>query len=266
MNDSVYTFGKKLLKTNDLDPVYVLLWEAKLDRITLNKWLLAYWCFYHVGTASWIVDQPGYWEAMRTAAGSKDYLRCSERRHFRGENARKSVEYLCRRKLVPLFKFGKESTVAEIMKKVQTWVGFGPWIAFKVADMLERLDLCNVEFDTGAMFLFDSPKQGAELMREMYGKGKDISDVMVGARAVESILARLGNELAPPRYERKINVQEAETILCKWKSYMNGRYHVGEDIEACQKALMIDNPSETVEALKHGAMEVGLWQNDVVGS
>lgn len=250
---SIYEFGKQLLETNDLDPVYVLLHNAQLEPVLLNRWLLSYWCFYHMGTASWISDvgiknEGAYWDRIETAAGSKDYPRCHERRHFRGANAAKSVAYLRAIGVGCLFQpllgypahqpvTTARKTLKQVMDYVQEWVGFGPWISFKVADMLDRLGLVDVEFDDGAMFLFDSPREGAALL---YGaENHPTTSGTVGKWAVDRILDTLGEDmLAPPRYERAINSQEAETILCKWKSYMGGHYHIGEDIEACKNGLM----------------------------
>lgn len=266
----VYEFGARLIETRDLDPVYVLLDAAELPTRKLERWLLAYWCFYHMGTASWIVDnKTGYWPSMRLAAGSKDYPRCHERRHFRGENARKSVAYLEARGVDGLFgdifltccKNGGSMSVENVMDTVQEWVGFGPWIAFKVADMLERLGLVPVVFDAGAMFLFDSPQKGAELMWDHYGNGN--RPKQVGEWAVESLLTRLGtpriDDLAPPRYERRLNAQEAETVLCKWKSHLNGKYEIGEDIEACRKGLLQFKECPTAARLLDVGRTVEFW-------
>lgn len=256
---SVYDFGRELLRTNDLDPVYVLLWEAGLARPVLQRWLLSYWCFYHVGTASW-TSEGDYWSRMRTAAGSKDWPRCHERRHFRGANAAKSVTYLSQRGVTGLFDdlAAAGTTVAAKMAAVQEWVGFGPWIAFKVADMLERLAIAPVRFDTGAMLLFDSPRRGAECLwvNEM---GDEAVPTNVGQWAVDRILQELGPLKAPPRYERPINVQEAETILCKWKSYMGGHYHVGEDVAACKRGLLRFAKTRLAQCLLAGGKKGGLW-------
>ncbi|MBZ4299837.1 hypothetical protein LAJ56_17985, partial [Streptococcus pneumoniae] len=75
---------------------------------------LAYWCFYHVGTASWIADRSvGYWQRMEKAAGSKEYPRSSERRHFRGGQATRSVAWLKEHGLESLFDgFPKTSCAA----------------------------------------------------------------------------------------------------------------------------------------------------------
>lgn len=275
----LYAFGQRLLETNDLDPVYVMLWEAKLDLDQLQMWLLAYFCFYHSGTASWITDghheigespYPGYWSAMEAAAASKDYPRCHERRHFRGNNATKSVKWLgtvgVHKLFAPLLD-GKPKTLAEVMKYIQTWVGFGPWIAFKVADVLERLRLASVQFDGGALAMFDSPREGAELAASLYAQ-EPVKEPL--GWAVASILSRLGLSgvhsaakpvyLAPPRLERPINVQEAETILCKWKSHWGGHYRIGEDVASLRKSLEF-RPGPTARKLLAAGKKAKLWSN-----
>lgn len=235
-----YTFGRELVRTKDLDPVYVLAWETGMGKYQLRNWLLAYWCFYHVGTASWICDGD-FWERMERAAASKDYPRSAERRHFRGQAALKSVQYLKSRGVDALFKDLLRAGVkaSDKINTVRRWYLFGEWISFKVVDMLERLDLCPVEFDVGTAFYEGSPTKGAQLLWDHHNPGLDSGREPGGVCnwAADMILGELGHLDAPPRYERKINVQEVETICCKWKSYMNGHYHVGEDIEACRRAL-----------------------------
>jgi hypothetical protein len=257
---SVYDFGRQLLETNDLDPVYVMLWNSPLEsRKVLRSWLLSYWCFYHSGTASWVIDQPDYWTAMMAAASSKDYPRCPERRHFRGANAIKSVTYLQWRGVFNLFRdvIASPSGVSAKMAAVQKWVGFGPWIAFKVVDMLERLDLCEVKFTVDAT-LYDSPREAAAIL---YEQEKGIKDVHgeSGPWALDQIVRRFSDMGAPPRNERPVGYQEAETILCKWKSYLNGHYKVGEDIESLRKSLTRFPESRTAGQLLAAGVKGGLW-------
>lgn len=236
----MYEFGREILDTNDLDPVYVILHQANLPKPTLEKWLLAYWCFYHVGTASWIADNPQqYWTRMETAAGSKEYPRSSERRHFRGENARKSVAWLRSQKDNLFPSLAECTTAAEVVDFVQGWYGFGPWISFKVADMLERLGLIpDLRFDTADLSFYDSPAKGAveHASRELPSQLGSVQETVDWS--VNRILNELGYYAAPPAGDRFINVQEAETILCKWKSYLGDHYEVGEDIEACRLGLL----------------------------
>ena len=261
-----FEFGRKLIEANDLDPVYVLLWNSNFDRSKMKRWLLAYWAFYHVGTASWISEgQPlvngGYWKRFMDAAQSKDYPRCPERRHFRGQNAINSVTYLQSVGLDDLYKpllLPRKQTAAEVMKEVQKWVGFGPWIAFKVTDMLERLGLAQIAFDTKTVFLFDSPKEGAERLWESLGKPL-AATFGIEKWAVETILNEIGTLKAPPQYERLINAQEAETVLCKWKSHTNGHYHIGEDIQSCRKGLLRFARCSTAQTLIQAGKRGNLW-------
>lgn len=280
---SCYEFGHQLLELNDLDPVYVLLHEAQLEREHLLRWLLSYWCFYHVGTASWCTDPwlyrslptesqetlkcfDTYWKRMLLAAGSKDYLRCHERRHFRGQFATDSVTKLygmsIQDRFAPLL--SKKLSLQKVFTVVTSWYGFGNWIAFKVADMLERLGLAEVEFSTGSIFMFDSPRKGAQLLCDIEVPLSERTtshecELAIQEWAVNRILDTLGDYKAPPRYERNINVQEAETILCKWKSYMQGHYKLGEDVEGCYKALHHYKKSKTSELLLQAGKKGGLW-------
>lgn len=232
----IYQFGRRLIKTGDLDPVYILLWNSKFSKETLRRWLLAYWCFYHVGTASWIAEG-NFWERMKIAAGSKEYPRSSERRHYRGQQALKSVMWLKANEPLFIWEKGDEYTVSQIMEQVQMWRGFGPWVSFKVADMLERLDICGVEFDKAAMFLFDSPREATNMLWKLERGSEIASDQTKQNWAVNKLIKKFSDLKAPPRFERGINAQEAETVLCKWKSACNGHYHVGKDIKELREAL-----------------------------
>jgi hypothetical protein len=292
---TVYDFGRALLDENDLDPVYVALWEAKLEPDLLRRWLIAFWSFYHSGTSSWIADAPGgeegYWDRMMLAASSKEYPRCHERRHFRGQAAIKAVESLRAKGLIDLFSpFREEMPCEEVMREVQRWYLFGPWIAFKMADMLERLDICKVDFSGGEMFLFNSPNQGARLLWEEEGKPEEGKGDKVGSWAVGRVLVHLNASLqgirsrngripvstpirpatgridtrkvflAPPRYERPLNVQEAETVLCKFHSYRKGHYRVGEDVEGLRDGLLRFARCGLSQRLLRAGKVGGLWK------
>ena len=150
------------------------------------------------------------------------------------------------------------------MGEVGKWVGFGPWIGFKIADMLEALDVAPIAFSAEDVYLFDSPRKGAERLRESLRsgyRGVDILDAHLNSWAVGTILEKLSGKfpLAPPRYERPLGPQEAETILCKWKSYLGGHYKPGDDTKHCKEALLkkFSNPI-SIDLLKAGE-KGGLW-------
>ena len=270
---SILEFGRLLLEAKDLDPVYDLIWHSGWKGEKLHKWLLSYWCFYHVGTASWIVDQKKYWPAMEIAAGSKDYPRSSERRHFRGDNAKEAVAYLKSIGIDSLFKpllSSKCKTVEDVFKIVKPWVGFGPWISFKIADMLDRLSLNSISFTEADIFLFDSPAEAAEILwREEYGVitsgiplveayGKDRKN-LIQNWAMDYIKRNLEDHLAPPRFERPIDNQEAETILCKWKSYLSGHYEIGWDVQHCRTGLAKFPDTVSSQELVQAGIKAELW-------
>ena len=66
-------FGDALIETQDLDPIYSAITGARLPKPQLYRLLLAYWCFYHLGAASWISEWEGkqFWDWMRSAAENK---------------------------------------------------------------------------------------------------------------------------------------------------------------------------------------------------
>src|SRR5574338_195431 len=130
----VYTFGRQLIETNDLDPIYVMLWAAKLPTNQLHNWILAYLYFYHAGTSSWIsnvITQDEYWKRMAKAAASKDYLRSSERRHFRGQASINAVATLQAMKATPqsiIQSFiSNGHDLQSVMKKVKELPLCGNW-------------------------------------------------------------------------------------------------------------------------------------------
>lgn len=260
---SVQKFGRQLVQTMDLDPVYVVVYHAQMDEEQLARWLLAYWCFYHVGTACWITEQGGYWQALAGAAATKEHPRSSERRHFRGQAAIRAVEELRGLRLTPrqiLARLGHQNEsplFLDVATRVRRLRGFGGWIAFKVADMLERLGICPVQFHPTDIFeMFDSPRKGAETVHQWYCK---LANQNPYEWSYQYLMANLGNLLAPPRNERGINIQEIETILCKWKSHLNKHYTVGKDIHEVEAGLLRYSRCKLSQRLIKAGKTGGLW-------
>jgi hypothetical protein len=158
----IVPFGRLLLDSGDLDPVYAALVEAELPHPQLSRWLVAYWCTYHAGFASWASDATDdeFWDIMAVAACNADaapapgnigrWPRAAERRHWRGAAALKSVNGLARAYLTATNFVDELSTLPEkgllsyeiVRARVKRQYAFGDWIAFKIADMLERV--CDV--------------------------------------------------------------------------------------------------------------------------
>jgi hypothetical protein len=112
-----------------------------------------------------------------------------------------------------------------IMRTVQGWNMCGPWIAFKVADILERVLGMQVEFPNEIALFYEEPRAALDML-ELEPKV-----------AAHRLLKHFGKIPAPPDLKRFCNIQEVETVCCKWKSSTRGKYWVGKDIHEVRNAL-----------------------------
>lgn len=275
---SIEEFGAHLLGTNDLDPIYVALRKMQLPEAQLNRWLLAYWCLYNGGEASYLSEFEGreFFEMLNHAAenvreapiGGR-WPRGAERRHWRGAQATSSVEYLINRyderpEDMATYCAGGlagETTFAEVTKRVQEHRLFGPWIGFKVADMVDRVMGKPVSFDNAAVFMFKDPFKAALMQYDMNPNIPMYSVSPTDNEKVMHVAAHLIEHFkgfqAPPLGDRPVNIQEVETILCKWKSHQNGHYPLFKDIiEIREGAEPWAKVSKTAEAFLEAMPEV----------
>jgi hypothetical protein len=241
----IIPFGRALLDTRDLDPVYVAIHGAKLPEPQLCRLLLAYWCFYHLSEQ----EGPNYWQAMRVAAENilspRDaqhglpagrWPRGAERRHFRGDKCVRAVRYLSTHQPEIIVRNLVDTCRSDegIMRKVQKWPMFGPWIAFKAADMLERVYGAPIKFNPKIGLMYDEPRMGLDMLLLQPGnEGRFLGRTS----AYEHLLREFARRQAPPALDRPCGPQEVETILCKWKSHMGGHYWVGKDIHEVRSGL-----------------------------
>lgn len=267
---TVTEFGKELLRTGDLDPVYIALHKAGLDEGTLHRLCLAYWCFYHLGLAAKLAEikhPKKYWDAMMAAAVNegepKPFPRGGERRHYRGTQAISSMASLI--SLYPkgatqaverFIGYGENGrhTYGSVSRSVQQHRGFGEWIAFKIADMSERVLGYDTDFSDCHLGIYNDPRQGAAVA---YGQCDALSapnGAVVEYQAAgepwnypitDEELSRTVNHYvkvfkkftAPGGKPRPVNVQEVETIFCKYKSHLKGHYPMGKDTREIHHGL-----------------------------
>lgn len=67
----VEPFGRALIETGDLDPVYIALSKCEWPEEQRQRWLMAYWLFYHPGAASYMADastEELFWNRVSNAA------------------------------------------------------------------------------------------------------------------------------------------------------------------------------------------------------
>ncbi len=228
----LWNFGRTLIDANDLDPIYVLLHRTKLEPIRLRRFLLAYWCFYHAGVASTLSMEEDW-----TERGKEIQIRGTERRHFRGSKAIASLDWMAIHENEWFDSLSQCTTFQEASVVATRPPLFGPWIAFKIADMLERLGIAPIAFDDCELLIYREPAQGAALVVHgasyIYTSPIELQGLIQETR----LQFNAWGYKAPPTNNRPIGLQEVETMLCKFKSYKNGHYHVGKDVEDMIKGL-----------------------------
>jgi hypothetical protein len=233
-------FGKQMIKTGDLDPVYIALYDSQFNTAQVARWMLAYSCLYHLAASVYISERKGqdFWNLLEKAAINEGlkWPRGSERRHWRGHSSIECVNWIrlhfkqpeevMKDWATPTFGDGT-LTCANVLHNVQQFPYYGPWISFKVADLLDRVAGVKVDFTNFELGVYSEPRKGAALLLSGDTEQK-ITDGEL--RSVTEALGKaLGPLKAPPDYKRRINVQEIETVLCKYKSHVGGHYPPGKD-------------------------------------
>lgn len=273
---SILTFGEALLSTGDLDPVYLAIQNAQLEEPELHRLCLAYWCFYSLGTAAYIAHHgktpKKFWTLMWMAAhndefykdlptygkADKPWPRGAERRHFRAANATGPIRYLADNyrdasAVVRAMALMDEPhtdyvTFSDVAKVVESHPGFGPWMSFKIADMCERVLNYDVDFSNCELGIYKDPRQGAavgflELESTEHLRGVYKLDPWAYPISNEELKQTVAHyvkafkKFSPPGGGRKVNVQEVETIFCKYKSHLKGHYPMGKDTREVHHGL-----------------------------
>ena len=228
---SCVEFGRELIRTADLDPLYTILDAAQLDHDLLGRFLLAYGMYYSAGVSAHIAEADDFWGTA--AALIPTAPRGTERRHFRGGLAHKSIAFGAslgapEEALKLIYPGEGPLTFAQVYKGAQRLHGFGSWISFKMADIADRTRYRTVDFAGCELSIYRTPVQGSALWR--YGdEHAKIASHEVGEVCEEVRLAVGPDLLAPPLYDRPINIQEVETVLCKFHSHKHGHYPLGKD-------------------------------------
>lgn len=247
----VIEFGEQLIKTGDLDPVYIALAGANIKYEQIFRLLLAYFLFYHLGAAARLSEMEGedYWDLMEVAAEGHavppntddlpgdSWPRGTERRHFRGKAAITAMSWFRERcpmqggrarpegYIESLLCIPQPASLEQVMAHVQGWPLCGPWVSFKVADILERVVGMQVVFPNDLTLLYEQPRKALDMLE------------FPAEKANAKLLKHFGKFPAWPDFKRACNIQEVETCLCKAKSSWSGHYWVGKDIHEVRNAL-----------------------------
>ena len=246
---NIKEFGDALIETGDLDPVYVAFHRAQLPKPQLERGLLAYLAFYHLGSAAWMSEAEGdeFWDRMETAAINVEpsplggrWPRASERRHFRGDKCVKAIHFL--RRKAPEYWIGSLAecgTETSVIERVGAWPMFGPWAGWKAADLCERVCGIPLRFNRDLGLLYDVPRATLDQLA--------LSEGRTAQAVYGDLLDHFAKHRAPPGFDRACGPMEAETVCCKWSSFQAGHYWIGHDILEVRRALY--NWGETADRL-----------------
>ncbi len=242
----VVDFGRRLFSTADLDPVYVSLLGAQFERPQLFRWLVAYIYFYHCGFACYASEREGkdFWKLLYRAAKNTSetpvggrWPRSAERRHFRGGMAERTVvalweHYGTKPESMVKFIATGPMEVRSVIDRAMAHPGCGPWIGFKIADMIDAVVGERVKQDDVSVFLYKTPRQsileniarGRVRIRESGSEDANLK------RAMYWLQDELADCRIPHRKNKRPDWFSLETVWCKHLSHMHGHYPMGKDI------------------------------------
>lgn len=224
------TFGKYLLDTYDLDPLYAILVEVGMPERMLKRFLLGYMIFYSVGVAAKVAESKNFWKSVMQM--DIDHApRGHERRHMRGQAFQNCIQYMMSLNLSPdaiIDRMANGSDFQTISSNVQEFCGFGPWISFKFYDLMDRVLQLATDKEGVDLYMYKDPVKGAALYKFHDQKHKitkqEVHDV------VGELLGVYRRYKAPPFLDRPLSVMEIETCMCKAKANFNGHYPLGNDV------------------------------------
>lgn len=271
----VVDFGVELLRSGDLDPVYLALNGAGFDEAQKLRWLAAYCAFYHCGVASWMSEWTGreFWDWMfeagrnsRPSPVGERWPRGRERRHFRGAQGLESLADWRARAALPGRPEAPERMFAEIagplvsasfrgvVERASKFRGVGPWMAFKVADLVDAAGLAEVDQSDLELALYKTPRESLlRMFREEPGLAADRRNLLAFGRedvtdgeapereairlALDWLAHSLRAETIPHKPGRPVDLFCLETVACKHLSHLHGHYPLRNDTEELLEGL-----------------------------
>lgn len=242
----IVTFGKHLLVSGDLDPIYVALNGAGYPPDQRNRWLTAYAAFYHAAVACWMSEYRGneFWDAMMVAAENKTatptgirWPRGHERRHFRGTTAIRGIQDWKKKHPIPEDMFDsiacrKGMTVAAAITRAQYYYSVGAWLAFKIADLVDACMDGQLDQSDTTPFLYKTPR---ESLLDTWWLWRANGETCGVEPSVKSVISRLFQEFSgfsiPHKPGKPVDMFCIETVACKHGSHMRGFYPLWNDVD-----------------------------------
>lgn len=230
-------FAKVTIETNDLDPTYVFLHNARKAKGDdwATKFAIHYLCFYDLGEAVMAAessDQNTFWNYVLETYPIVH--RGTERRHSRGEKGLEFIRNLASKGL-PM-DIWKKMYAPNYTSLVNTFkadfqnCGFGPYFVWKVMDFQDRIWGRPIH-----MTLADAVKHCPDEPRKC---AKIVWPELHFHDAMEIVTDYVRKFPAPPSGDRQCSYAEAETVLCMMKGYFITKTHtIGDDVDSKYKQL-----------------------------
>lgn len=252
----IVDFGRQLLSSGDLDPVYLALNRSPWDRDRKLRWLVAYCAFYHAGAATWLSQHRAgaFWGWMELAAYNElvappggRWPRGAERRHFRGGLAVQTIANWREQHPEPETMFlqlvDKGPLFSDVRTAARSIYSVGDWMSFKMVDLVDACLDGEIDQSNLQDFMYEAPVKS--LLREwkvrmgfspdQEAKPKDLPGTIQAMN--DWLRLQLSDQRVPHKPGRPLDNFCLETIWCKYGSHLNGHYPVGHDIREIRKGL-----------------------------
>ena len=259
----VVKFGRHLLSSYDVDPIYPVLKELHTARGLTEEQALwhsfLYVAWYNMPVGHAVFDyaprprsKRAYGRVIRDIGTG--WPTGIERRSNRGGKVFQHIEAFCdatdHLSLWEWFRNGfvvaptlskRHANWHMINERLQAIWGNGRWAAYKHCEVLRRVHDFPVEApDMGHRFS-SGPRKGLGLL---YGPLDGQSEAIV------AVLDSQGRDLQERLLGRglEVDVEELETILCNFNSMVHGRYYVGHDIDEMQEQIDLAHERKIINA------------------
>ena len=252
----IVEFGRTLITTGDLDPVYIALNNSGWSEAQRLRWLVAYVAFYHCGVACLISERKRgeFWFLMAGAADNQEmaspcadgrWPRGKERRHFRAEAAVKAVEEWEAAYPEPeeMFRYiaGKNGNFDDIMVRALRHRSVGSWMSFKMVDLVDACMGVDVDQSDVWPFLYETPRTSLLQQYRKRHRLKPSQEVPDEQKALMESINYLRKEFSdltiPHKPGKPIDMFCIETVACKHLSHLHGHYPIGNDITEIRHGL-----------------------------
>lgn len=216
-------FSTELILTDDLDPDYVFLRKI-FEEQNFSLAQKVYWFAHKI----FIYDTASEYKHILGGVPIAELKFGAERAKSR-HSAEKNILRFIRD--FSLHHMPREYTEAAKFLKLHD--GVGDWAAWKFCDLLERVADVSIDFSkTDFRVAYEYPLRGLAQIAGMHEDDHPLffKDQELYHRAMTTAWKEFPTGLhAPPTGNRRVNIQEFETCLCKYHSFLSGHYYIGKD-------------------------------------